>query len=329
MTVTNVALFNDTAASRHFGCDAVSATIEQCVAAAGGRLVHRQPVGRPWDQCPQALEAIAAADVVIVNGEGSIHHGSERTRMLARLAPHCAERGIPCYLFNATLQANDASTMEALAQFTAIWVRESRSRDELAAAGIAATVCPDLSLFQALPEPSAERTGPVFIDSVVKRETRLLEREAIRHGTVLLSMKRDEEGEYFPARHWLTRLVSRYPRRRVPLPGVADFRAFARYIGQYPALVTGRFHGFCFAVNQGIPVAVCRSNTWKCEAMLRDIGLADERLWERGRRVLPQPYSTHEQHALSAYRDEARRMIPAVFAEMLGTDDATTARGPV
>lgn len=317
-----VALFNDTSVSRHFGCEAVLDTIERLFTGAGIALIHRHPVGRPWDSDPAAPRAIAEADAVVVNDEGTIHHDRPAGRRLAALAGAAAERGRPAYLINATLQDNDAEMVAALRGFRHIWVRESASAEWARARGLAVTLCPDLSLCQSGLVPSLALTGkPAVIDSVLPEANLALARHAAALGTRLWGMKHDEAG----------RLLSCPPPAVLRGDGTAlpfepfgpprDFVGFARQLGARSRLITGRFHAVCLAMVLRLPFHAIASNTWKIEAMLADAGLDPRRLI-RPDDPTPDalPFTAAEAGALDRYLRRARFEAGEMAARILALD---------
>lgn len=315
-----VALFNDTAASGHFGCDAVAATIQQSLERRGGEFIYRHDVGKPWERDANAIAAMEDADLVVVNGEGSIHHSSERARSLARIGAHCHRQGIPCYLVNATIQANRDDIMSDLAQFSHVWVRESYSIEELERFGMSVTLCPDLSLYQDFPSWSpVDGVGPIFVDSVDKKTNRALEASAHYAHGLFVSMKKDLNGFglYYPERYRVSRLFSKYPKKKESLYSVSDFSGFASLLARSRYVITGRFHAFCFCLSVGVPVSVLRSNTWKCEAMLNDLGIDGSRLLDSGRIKKPKDYSVEELRLIKSYVTSARQSIDELFDAIL------------
>jgi hypothetical protein len=72
-------------ASRYFGCEAAMAATDANVASRGTCIAYRHPVGKSWQSDPAAVAAIDEADMIPVNGEGTIHHGKPTARNPARL----------------------------------------------------------------------------------------------------------------------------------------------------------------------------------------------------------------------------------------------------
>jgi hypothetical protein len=129
-----VVLYNDTALiNTHFGPQLVVQTVREQFAKHGVELIgslHRD--ARPQDN--RAL--LSRADLVIVNGEGSVHHG--KCGHLIDLANE-----YPAALINCVYQDN--SPNEGLPKFRLIAARESRSARHLLECGaIEVQVVPDL-----------------------------------------------------------------------------------------------------------------------------------------------------------------------------------------
>lgn len=313
-----IALINDTSVVGHYGCAAVVDVIERLFESAGSKIAYRHPVGVDWRAHAQAISAIERADAVVVNGEGSIHHGSKRARMLAAIAPYCAERCKPCYLINATLQDNDESIAADLRKFTYAWVRESASSSELVRQGVQHSICPDLAFLQTF-RPSADRRGETFVvDSVVPAALGQLANFARTAHADLTVMKRHSDmpsclGAPFDLlTDPLDPNVLRQPLRDCP-----DYSAFAGLISSHERLLTGRFHSVCFAIVLRTPFHAFPSNTHKIEATLHDIGLDSERLLAAGDPMpAPRPFLSSELGSIETYlrraRSAADRMIERI-----------------
>ena len=309
-----VAVFNDTAPSRHFGCEAVIAAIEANVVARGGHIIHRHAVGKPWESDPAALAAIEDADVILVNGEGTIHHSAPAAARLARVAPHCGTRGKRCYLINAMIQSNTAEIMKDLAAFERVWVRERRSAQEAERSGVAADLCGDLSFFHDLPRHEGGERRGLVLDSADPRVTAEMAKIAAALKADFVAMRHNKKGmKAYKKQPLRWRYESGKPTALVR--GVATFQQFAAFLARRPYLATGRFHGLCFAVNSRVPFAAVPLGVWKSDALLQDIGLTSKRLYRAG--AVPKPFSPREQEQISRYLIEIRGRIAAMFDHIL------------
>jgi hypothetical protein len=181
--------------------------------------------------------------IVLLNGEGTMHHSAPRAMALLDQADKLKAEGKTVHLLNSVWQSMPS---ERLAVFSSIAMRESLSAAE--AGGV--PVLPDLALLQPVPRlesRAAKRSGLLVIDSVSKKETDRLEVLAAACGGELLRMC-DYRGT------------------------IADLML---RIASASAVVTGRFHGAVFCLSTGTPFLATPSNTWKTVGMLTDCGIPE------------------------------------------------------
>ncbi|MBH0239575.1 polysaccharide pyruvyl transferase family protein [Methylobrevis albus] len=263
MTETNeprrtAVVVNDTRVQRHYGCEAVMTTIATMLERQGIDVIRYQAVNRPWNEDDAFLESAAAADIVIVNGEGSIHHANAKAQTLSSLGTVCkTQLRKPSILLNATLFANDEAVYRGVADFDAVVVRDRASIAEAAGFGVTDVgYCPDFSMFHdfgGLRTVTAPSTPPKvgFTDSVVTSARDLLQEIAEKRGFSDASI-RFAKGQGKGIRH------------------------YAEVLGGLDLLVTGRFHSVCFALATRTPFIAVESNTPKITNVLNDIlGSAD------------------------------------------------------
>lgn len=292
------------------------AAIEQNLALRGARITHRHPVTRPWQDDPAALAAIADADLVLVNGEGTIHHGKPTAVSLARLGPHCARIGKPCFVINATIQANSREVMNDLAACSGLWVREGRSAEEAARSGIDAEICGDLSFFHVLPQHQGVGGRGLVLDAAHPDVTAALRGIAARLRADFVAMRHNKKGMKSYKRSALRRRYETGKPTEI-VAGIDTFQKFAAFLARRPFLVTGRFHGLCFALNSRVPFSAAPLDVWKSEAVLADLGLHPGRLLRDD--AVPKPLSAHETELISTYVADLRGRIAAMFDRILAT----------
>lgn len=114
-----VALLNDTSVSPHFGCKATVQAFHAACAAHDMEIVVRVPLGSDWRSYP-----LGDVDLVIVNGEGSIHHG--RHQYLLEVAQR-----YPSVLVNAVWDTNPSLFSRLSERFLMRTVRERLSQQQL------------------------------------------------------------------------------------------------------------------------------------------------------------------------------------------------------
>lgn len=310
-----VAVFNDTRPMRHFGCDAVMAAIEANVAARNGTIIHRHLVGKSWDDDPVALAALATADIVLINGEATMHRDLPVALRWSKLGPYRAAIGKPCYLINATVQYIKGIVPENLAAFSGIWVRDNRSAAELRQLGIAGEMTGDLTYFHDLPRHCPTEARGLVLDSADIRHDMGAVAAALRLDYV--AMRYSNRGlKAFHKRFLRWQFEGGKPSMRIA--GITNFQKFAAYLASRPFVVTGRFHGLCFAVNCDIPFTAMSLSNWKTDAMLDDIGIGPGRLYRPGR--LPEPLDAGELDLMNRYKADVRQRIAAMFDRIMAAE---------
>lgn len=277
-------LLNDTARrSSGFHCGTVMA----CQALRDG-MAERGLAEAGWandaDRFGQILTRATRPRLVILNGEGTLHHNAKTGIEMLECCARAAAMGIPVAVINSVWQGNGARMGRLLASSASVvHMRETASRAALPE-GVKATVTPDMSFlsfarfYQTRPAParaSAPDAPMAVIDNVRQPAAEALQDFAGRTGAPFFTMPR----------HMLNRLTQRHGET----PGAA-----------LPALltppdlltaevwVTGRYHGLIAALAAGRRVCAIRSNTHKIEAMLHDACLTAALLpadWE----TLPAP----------------------------------------
>lgn len=308
-------LLNDTSVSGHPGCVTVMSVIRANLERRGFGIAGSWPVALDWNYGLYALPGYRKADVIVVNGEGTIHHTATRraARELARSARNAkSRRPVPVYLVNATLEAVAPEDLADLRHFDRIWVRESASLNILLDAGFDNVgVVPDLCLsadFDAAPN----RQGTIFTDSVLHANTAALRQRASETGASFLPMQ--------PLRA-LSYVKWAVDRAALSAAAADYYRALAGA----SAVITGRFHAVIFCLLAGTPFLAVASNTAKIEAALRDALGSDSRVVEP--RSLPPdaavpPYSADELSRLGVYiataRGQAQAMFDAIAADVKG-----------
>ena len=74
-----VGIFNDTSISGHYGCTAVMKTLTSELQQRGVKPAYLWPVAEDWKPHRALLEQYRP-DIIVVNGEGTLHHSRDRKR---------------------------------------------------------------------------------------------------------------------------------------------------------------------------------------------------------------------------------------------------------
>lgn len=219
---------------------------------------------------------LCASDLVVVNGEGTIHHNSVRALALLALAKTAIEAGKKVVLLNATVQAMTASLIKDIfPKFAFIHARDARTRDYLQAFGLEAYLAPDLAF--------------LALDTVLDPLIRLLDAKAYALVTGGVAVTRAAIESMFDAVQenglrpvYLaigdggeTDLASEVCQaRNAPLVHGVDIgvKRMSGFLKQFPVAISGRHHINIFLMRAGVPFISLPSNTWKIEETLKMVG---------------------------------------------------------
>jgi len=287
-----VFIINDTAPEHHHGCSVVMTNISRALEKRNLRVVGRCPVGQDW-QRPHYLKKMHEADLVIVNGEGSIHHNRPYAQRLLEAGIYCQRRRQTVVCINTVWQANDQLT-SLVDHFDAFYVRDSFSQQELATAGKNVDWCPDMTFYDQKPNKTSPSKKRICVtDSVDEQLSRQL-----------YHLSRKQEYDYLPITQrltrsnintrsllkqvkmalypWLTkndwlagRLRHSYLRQRFSISTPSQY---IDQLSENSLAVCARFHALCFCIQTETPFVALASNSHKVAALLHDSQLASKRL---------------------------------------------------
>jgi polysaccharide pyruvyl transferase WcaK-like protein len=221
--------------------------------------------------------AIDSAGMLVVNGEGSLHHNMPRALALMALIDIAAERDRPVALVNATIQAMaDDLLATVLPQVAFAHLREERSLALVRPHLKTAIVAPDLAVLalRVLATPARTRsvedgqtclvTCGVLIDEALLRAT-IAAVKSCGLQPIYLSM--GDGGETS-----LSDRVCAQEAVEVLHAGRIDLERLMALLSRCAVAVSGRHHMNLFLMRCGVPFVPLPSNTWKIQATLDLLG---------------------------------------------------------
>jgi polysaccharide pyruvyl transferase WcaK-like protein len=217
---------------------------------------------------------LESCDLVIVNGEGSIHHNFRRSLALLALMHVMGRRGRRFVLVNSTIQAMQPELLQAvLPAATHRHVREDRSRDYLSNLSIDSSSGPDLafhSIEKLTFDPQTGQREDCLVTAGVlsgERALRALFASVREVGLAPTYLCIGDGGE----RPLAERVCAS---ENVPIAHAGDFSLadLLRYIGGFQIAVSGRHHINMYLMRAGVPFLPLPSNTWKVEGTLQQVG---------------------------------------------------------
>jgi len=241
-------LINDTSSEYHIGCDTVIYNIKRLCELNGIQITQtftRRDVRVP-NKCDQAIKD---CDIVIINGEGSLHdaYGRNFLQPLLNMIPD----GKKTILINSLWY--NMGKIEGIEKLKLITLRETdsyiRFRKDYPNYKYTVKIVPDIIF--ALP---LSLTNIGYGDSVYGNKTNML----------------NCHGNFFPLDY-----------RRQSTPGKSielkadNVYAYLKWLKSLDLYITGRFHGVCLSAMAGTPFLALPSNAGKIEAILKDMGCQD------------------------------------------------------
>lgn len=269
-----VAIINDTQPTNHYGCLMVMKNLRSLIESFGGEVVWTWPVSNDWRKHKSQLLNFPNVDLVLVNGEGTIHHGPKRwqAQALAEFAEFAHnDLKVPAYLINATLYANEDSLNEHLKNYDAIYVRDRASHDSMNVIGINNQFVPDMTFALSSGLKHSGDKELCVVDSVMQSDLPKLKEFSKQNSADYCSMIVARPSNYSPLRKTRRFILEAwkwffYEKDRSLNP--TDFEA---YLGQYKLIVTGRYHTVTMCLKNKIPFVAIESNTPKISYLLEEV----------------------------------------------------------
>ena len=256
-------LINDTGSSNHVGCQAVSNAHNSMIKSKGGVIVHRffvddlrEFTSRKPSAKDDVYKKIKEVDVVICNGEGTIHHN--RGLHLLNILATAQKLGKKTLLLNAVFQSmNDIPNMvETLNKLDDFTVRDTFSSEYLTTLNV---------------------KHRLVIDSIVQANFKL-DSNCDFSNKILFT-------DYHPARKedvgvamdgFVQKHRGAISMHSIPLDYAGaknEWQHAVANIRTGKMVITGRHHGVYLAGLAGVPFVACPGNTWKVEGTIKASGL--------------------------------------------------------
>lgn len=252
-----VLLLNDTTNNFHLGCAAVANAIRRFIFGFDGielrAIFNRELRCNDLWQLPPATETwlvdnLRWCDMLIVNGEGSLHHS--RSPEIVRAIEIAAEEQIPFSVVNTILE-DYPNILPLLARAELVTLRDEASFVFARSAGLPAERCADAALFASFSSlasaiPGTE-TGVTDWHPMAPKIAGRVSVEHLAAGARFFPFHR-------PDANWVWPEV------------VQD-------LGRFRHIVCGRYHGALFSLLAGRPITLLPSNSRKMRQLLVDLSI--------------------------------------------------------
>lgn len=325
-------LINDTRIDHHHGCMRVVAAIKYLTEKYGFPIKHYFPSHTTLCGTARYENALKECEVVLINGEGTLHHDRPAAFELLKAAAQAKSAGKYVVLLNAGWEENSIHLGKFLSVFDIVIARDKVSQLAMSAFDVSCQVLPDLSFY--LPAPlsvSKTLTGRIaFSDSVLRNVTLELWKSARVLQAQMLSIQFLRDNQLVSKYKFVRDAIGRQDLNnlrlfldliacRWQLMKVSDRSTdnWLQTLGSYSLLVSGRFHACTLAMLMGVPFVALQSNTSKISNLINDSGLDSRRLLQtedlRLFKVSDWNYSENEKFKLDHYILDGRQKTESLF----------------
>lgn len=291
-------LLNDTRSGLHHGCEVVVQNLmneiykrdskAEIITLCTGQTISEEE----WEVVLQSV------DVVLINGEGTLHSASAYGLFLLQLGHQAKLKNKFVALINSTWENNPDSWFDLIKDFDLISLRDQRSFRTLEKYKIAQLhYAPDLTFLSAYPifEKSIYKSEEVIINDSVYAEV----------ADQLFDFAKSRKFNYYPITRKLptTKGAIGYNQKKINklriynilskislglfiprrfyqdlLYAIDNTQDFKQKLTQSDLVITGRYHCLCFCLQMQIPVLIIASNTNKMKNLLEDMGISDRHI---------------------------------------------------
>ncbi len=271
-------LLNDTASALHAGCKLVMGNISRLCCMTGITIADSISF-RATGTFRSVLEKHSGVDMILINGEGTMHHDRPAALSLLQVARVAKQMGLRVVLFNTVWEENQLLN-QYLSSFDRIFCRESLSTLAVMDAGFYAETVPDMVFATLRPPRSVGGAGGVaVIDSVSSSLSKRLALLSIRNKYRFLPISQSSYDRFTRKR-----ILNEILKWRVGTPFYWD-NGMPELLSGFDGIISGRFHGTCMSFLMGVPVVSVASNSHKTQGLYKDVGLDPETIYPSDKRL--------------------------------------------
>lgn len=340
-------ILNDTRTNLHHGCEVVMNNLYSLIQknhpdAKFSQLCTGQTISEEkW------LELLKDIDIVLINGEGTLHDAAPFGEFLLKLGSIAKQQGKPVFLLNSTWENNPTSWNELIQDFDGLYVRDQKSLATLQPQHPHCEYAADLTFYSShqfnpihTTESASTRPAQVIVnDSVYSHVSDALfayaEKQRFDYHPITKNLPLDAHTiGYNPKKmkklkqyNLLSKLTfGLYKPRRYYQDFnycIDDTQEFKQKMLESDLVITGRYHCLCFCLQMQIPVLIVASNTSKTHNLLSDAQVTDRhiRLEDLKQLSLEQLYakakfSDEEKLKLQSFDQQTKLKHEQIFSQI-------------
>lgn len=312
-----ILILNDTRAENHHGCSRVMNAIDRNLFIRKEYEVSYLKLMTRWDLDEDIKRKIIQTDLLIINGEGTLHGDLIHVRCLLNAISFAKSYCVTVAVINATLYDLSNKSINKLAKADYLYVRDMASKRLMEENGITALYCPDLVFWEPFPlKEEKSRSGCAVSDGYGPT---VLDAEILKNSHTPITISNLEQRFYKSPklRKVFIRLRSMLNfSRSVQLVSDSTQVDFLVRLNSFEFVLSGRYHIVCMCLLLEIPFNFIESNTPKISFLLSDIGLDLDRFFYRA--DSPKiDFSENELSKIKLFKSGAQIKIKEMFDNIL------------
>ena len=171
-----ILVLNDTRSENHHGCSRVMNAIDRNLFVRGFKDICYFKLMLRWDLDEDSKRKLLQTDLLIINGEGTLHGNLPHVQSLLNVIKFAKSYGVTVALINATLFNLSQESITKLGEVDYLFVRDKASMKLMELNDIKTFYCPDLALWDPFPiREKVPRSGSAMSDG--HGSLRLISRE--------------------------------------------------------------------------------------------------------------------------------------------------------
>jgi len=287
------------------------------------KISIRIPVHVNWKNSKKHREMLKNMDGIIVNGEGTLHHGNGEE--LIDVSEVAKKENIPIFLINSTYDNNPPYFKKYLKNFNNIYVRESLSCEQLKKIDISTKIVPDLSFYGNINKCEKKGKGVAITDATHISYKKIRETSiGKKYGDSFLSIwngfqiKINEGAQPLENIYIFSHNISKGVIHKIKhnIPCFLGKKDFLKMLCNFNQIISGRFHIITLALQRKVHITPVESNSHKIQGLMKDIGLNVD-VYKRYEYIDNLNYFNNDDwEKIYKYNNEAKEKIEKMFDEI-------------
>lgn len=273
-----ILVLNDTRSENHHGCSRVMNAIDRNLFIRGVEDICYFKLMLRWDLDEDLKKRILQTDLLLINGEGTLHGNPSHVRTLLNVITFAKSYGVIVALINATLYNLKDESITKLSKVDYLFVRDMASKKLMEKNKVKSLYCPDLSFWEPFSlKEKVLRSGSAISDG--HGSTRSVNNHEIKLHT-LISINNLDQNYYQSSiiRKILYRFKQVFNMNSMNSEVTKTTHIdFLKLLNKFEFVITGRYHIVCMCLLMEVPFKFFDSNTPKISFLLKDIGIDVEK----------------------------------------------------